>query len=105
MSGGINNSIYRAIAFDCGQGVTVQLCPELVQQRTYPEYWFIRRDLHSWDNIELWRSGFRTLYWSEVGWQHHTPKQFTTPIEAIDYHRVHADQISQRSFPLAPATL
>jgi hypothetical protein len=78
---------YRAVAFDCGDGVTIRLCPELVQTRTYPEYWFIRRDLHSWDDVELWRSGFKTLYWSEVGWQHHTPKQFTTAQKAMDYHR------------------
>lgn len=78
---------YRPVTFDCGDGVTIRLCPELVQTRTYPEYWFIRRDLNSWDDVELWRSGFKTLYWSQVGWQHHTPKQFKTAQEAMDYHR------------------
>ena len=92
-------SCYRPITFDCGDGVTIRLCPELVQTRTYPEYWFIRRDLHSWDNVELWRAGFKTLYWSGVGWQHHAPKQFTTAQEAMDYHRA---TLSDNALTLAP---
>lgn len=81
---------YRPVSYGCGDGVTIRLCPEeWIAGKLHPEFWFIRRDLHSWDNLELYRAGFRTLYWSLIGWKTSVPIQFPTAEAAIEYHREH----------------
>jgi len=86
---------YRPITFDCGDGVKIHLCPELVQSTaTHTEFWYIYKDLRSWDDMDLWRSGFRTLYWTDQGWRHHTPIKFQTSGEAIEYHRNNEEKIN-----------
>lgn len=86
---------YRPVTYDCGCGVTIHLCPEFDGYSVKkPEYWFIRRDLLSFDNQLLYNHGFRTLYWTENGWQHNTPMQFQTAEDAIAYHQSKINEIS-----------
>lgn len=84
----VDTETYRITEYDCGDGVIVRLCPEMVQShKTFPEYWYIRRDCRPWDNRDLWNAGFKTLYWTDRGWWHCTPIQFPTAADAIQYHK------------------
>ena len=97
LAGEITPDEYRATEFDCGDGVSVKLCPSAVfVDKVAPEYWFIRRDLHSWDNSYLFGQGFRSYYWTEHGWLHCTSIQFPTAKAAIDFHR---DNIKAKAKP------
>ena len=82
------STLYPAIAFSCGDGITINCCPEfiLLGHFSAAEYWYIRRNLYPKDSQYLWESGFKTLYWTDAGWRHHTPKQFKTAQEAMDCH-------------------
>lgn len=84
----VDNVNYKVSEYDCGDESTIKLVPALVQHDGIkPEYWCITRVLHAWDNKDLWKAGYKYLYWTARGWWHHTPIQFATALDAMQCHK------------------
>jgi hypothetical protein len=78
----------RAIEYECERNgeVSIRRSQEYESpvNGLMPEFWYLRRPLPAcgeWRDV--WKSGFRTLYWDGVRWWNHTPKQFNTPEAAF----------------------
>lgn len=84
----------RAVEYKCDGVVSIRLCEgHDFSWGHAPEYWYIRRPLYVMDEKVIGMSreeirdlkalGFNVLYWIGDRWRHHTPKQFTTHMEAF----------------------
>jgi hypothetical protein len=83
------------IEYLCEGPVTIRRCPRGVfAWGIFPEYWYLRRPMHTMDAPEIgWTKeriqdfkhrGFEVAYWTGDEWANCTPKQFPTPEAAYE---------------------
>lgn len=71
----------RAVEYQCDKIVAIRLCPKFESCiGDKPEYWYLKKPNCPSDATfgHLVKNGYETLYWTDRGWNYHTPTQFPT---------------------------
>lgn len=77
----------KPVEYQCDDGiVSIRWCPEFISAiGNKPGYWYLKMPLRPYGPgcLEVWRQGWRTLYWNGESWVPLTPKQFATAEAAL----------------------
>lgn len=73
------------VEYECDSVVRLRRCPRFFSCiGDKREYWYLMKTLYSFDPKfgHLRKSGYEWLYWTDHGWDYHTPLQFWSAEEA-----------------------